>query len=63
MWKDPKAQIIKNKESIKSLYESNASGRKIHASKVCRASEFEEVNKALYEWYVLACSKNIFPQG
>ena len=22
-----------------------------------------DVNKALYEWYLLACSKNIFPGG
>ena len=49
------AQIIKNKVSIMSLYESNASGSKIHSSKVCRVSEFEEVNTALYKWYVLAC--------
>ena len=32
------AQIIKNKVSIMSLYESNASGSKIHSSKVCRVS-------------------------
>jgi len=25
--------------------------------------EFEEVNKALYEWYVLDYSKNIYPGG
>ena len=42
-----------------SLYQSNASGN----SKVRRVSEFEEVNKALYEWYVLASSKNIYPGG
>ena len=38
-----------------SLYQSNASG-------VRRVSEFEEDN-ALYEWYVLASSKNIYPGG
>ena len=26
-----------------------------------RVSEFEQVNKALYEWYFLASSKNIYP--
>ena len=46
-----------------SLYESNASGSKIHSSKVCRGSEFEEVNTALYKWCILACSKNIFLGG
>ena len=43
-----------------SLYISNASGSKIHSTKVSRVSEFEEVNKALYEWYL---SKNIYPGG
>ena len=28
-----------------------------------RSSEYAEVNKALYDWYTLACSKNIFPCG
>ena len=42
-----------------SLYQSNASGN----SKVSRVPEFKLVNKALYEWYVLASSKNINPGG
>ena len=29
----------------------------------CVVSEFEDVKTALYKWYVLACSKNIFPGG
>ena len=57
------AHILKNKESIMSLFKGNASGSKIHSTKVSRACEFEEVNKALYEWYLLACSKNIYPGG
>ena len=57
------AHILKNKESIMALYQSNASGSKIHSSKVCRVSEFEDVNTSLYIWYVLACSKNIYPVG
>ena len=28
-----------------------------------RTSEYAEVNDKLYEWYLLACSKNIFPGG
>ena len=28
-----------------------------------RQSEFEEVNRELYEWCTLACSKNIYPGG
>lgn len=57
------ANILKKKESIMSLYQSSASGSRVHSSKVCRASEFEDVNAALYKWYVLACSKNMRPSG
>lgn len=57
------ASILKNKQSILTLYKSNASGSRIHSTKISRISEFEEVNKALYEWYLLACSKNIYPGG
>ena len=54
------AKILKDSESIMMLYQSNASG----SSKIFRrASEFEDINKALYEWYVLATSKNIYPGG
>ena len=58
------AYILKNKESILSLYESNMSCSRVYASKTCgRKSEYSDVNKSLYDWYVLACSKNIFPSG
>ena len=57
-----KTQIgkLKQKDSLMSMYESNASGSR---SILIRppASEYEEINKYLYEWYTLACSKNIFP--
>ena len=56
-------RILKSKESLLALYESNASASKVHTSMIQRPSEFEEVNKALYEWYTLACSKNIYPGG
>ena len=55
------AHILKEKESLLSMYESSASGKRVHVSK--RVSEFAEVNIALYEWYSLACSKNIYPGG
>ena len=45
------------------MYESNASGSRVHTSKTQRPPEFEEVNKSLYQWYTLACSKNIHPGG
>ena len=56
-------RILKSKESLLTMYESNASGSRVHTSKILRPSEFEEVNKSLYLWYTLACSKNIHPGG
>ena len=56
-------RILKSKESLLALYESNAPASRVHTSMIQRQSEFEEVNKALYEWYTLACSKNIYPGG
>ena len=50
--------ILKNKDSILALYESNAS-----TSKQGRASKLSDVNLALYQWYCLACSKNVYPSG
>ena len=35
----------------------------MHTSMTQRPSEFEEVNKALYQWYTLAYSKNIYSGG
>ena len=40
-------KILKNKESLLSQYEANASGSRVHASMTQRPSEYEEVNKAL----------------
>ena len=50
--------ILKNKDSILASFESNAS-----PSKQGRASKFSDVNEALYQWYCLACSKNVQPNG
>lgn len=55
--------ILKNKESLLAMYESNVSGSRVHTSMTQRHSEYEEINKALYQWYTLACSKNIYPGG
>ena len=52
------AAILKQKESILASYESNAS-----TSKKSRASKFLDINEALYQWYSLTCSKNIYPDG
>lgn len=56
------AQIVKNKESILSLFQANVSGSRVHTSKP-RTSEYAEVNESLYKWFTLACSKNIYPGG
>ena len=53
--------ILKDKESIKALFEANASSS-LHCTR-SRMSEYSEINDALYEWYLLACSKNIYPDG
>ena len=57
------AQILKKKESIMELYQSNASGSRIHSTKVSRTSKYQEINEALYKWYTIAYSKNIYPGG
>ena len=55
--------ILKNKESIIELYESNMSSTSVLSKKRCRESDFLEVNEALYRWYLLATSGNIYPGG
>ena len=52
------SDILKYKDEILSAYESNAS-----TSKKKRISKFSDVNEALYQWYCMACSKNIYPCG
>ena len=54
------AYILKNKESILSLYQANTSGSRIYTGK-SRTSEYVEVNDTLYKWFTLACPKNIYP--
>ena len=63
MWKTQIAQIVKSKDSLLSMYESNASGSRVHTTMKFRSSKFMDVNKALHDWYLLACSKNIYPAG
>ena len=56
--------ILKNKVSILSLHESNMSYSRVYASKTCdQKSKYSSVNKSLYDWYILACSKNVYPMG
>ena len=55
--------MLRNKERIKELYETNASGDRCHTSQRIRESKFSEVNEALYQWYLKAVSKNVYPDG
>lgn len=45
------ASILKNQDSLLSMYESNASGSRVHSTAKLRSCEFMEVNTALHEWY------------
>ena len=53
--------ILKKKASIVEQYESNASDDRCRNRN--RASRFSEVNKMLYDWYLVAVRKNIYPDG
>ena len=55
--------IIKQKEAITNAYETNASSSSHSLGHRCRKSTFSDINDRLYEWYLLACSKNIYPDG
>ena len=58
------ANILKSEASILSMYESSASSSRVLTARSCgRQCDYGDVNKSLYEWYTLACSKNIFPMG
>ena len=57
------AGIIKSKVEILALYEANRSDTLQLTRKRARKSEFSDVNEALYEWYLIAVSKNIYPGG
>ena len=42
-------KILKQKDSLLSMYESNVSGSTVHSNKTSCVSEYEEINKSLYE--------------
>ena len=59
------AFALKNKVSILTLYEANASSLLCHTRKrphKCTLT-YTEVNDALHDWYFLATSQNIYPGG
>ena len=52
------SDIFRNKLFIKAAYAFNFS-----THKKCHVSKYSDVNEALYSWYNLPCSKNIYPTG
>ena len=58
-----KSQIAfmqKDKESLLSSYEALAAGSRVHTKPSARTSEYAATNKALYQWYNIACLKNVY---
>ena len=55
--------ILQKRASIVEMYESNASDDIQHCSKRSRTSKYQDVNEKLYEWYLMAIRKNIYPDG
>ena len=56
------SMILKNKEKIVEMHEAhNASARKCH--KRNRDSKYSDLNEALHDWFCLAVSKNVYPDG
>ena len=55
--------ILQIKADIVKLYEENVLNKACHTRKRIRESRFADVNKALYEWFCLAVSKRLFPDG
>ena len=55
--------ILNNKETVVEQYESNMSSTSMLTRKRSRQSDFAPVNEALYTWYSLAKSRNIYPAG
>ena len=45
------------------MYEANAAGSRVHTKPSARTSEYADINEALYQWYNIACSKNVYPSG
>ena len=53
--------ILKNRDSINELYKSNMRSESIHSRKRLHSSEFTDVNKAFYKWYLLAKYMSLGP--
>ena len=63
MWANTNLFNTETKGNYMSTYESNASSSSHSLGHKARNSPFSKVNDTLHEWYLLACSKNIYPDG
>ena len=56
-----KHNYSKKQGKIKELYGKSVTSDICHTNQTVRESKYSDVNKALYQWYLLAVSKNVFP--
>ena len=54
--------ILQNESRIVEMYEENVSGTAYQIKRI-RNSKFGEVNDSLYQWYCMATSRNLYPDG
>ena len=55
--------ILKNKAAIIESYECNGANDIRRSLKQCRKSPYAQINDLLYEWFLVAVRKNIYPDG
>ena len=55
--------ILKKRNEIVSQYEANMANSSVQLKKTSRRSKYGDINDCLYEWYLMATSKNTFPTG
>lgn len=56
-------QILKDKAAIIERYEANATENLCRSLRESRKSPFAEINDLLYQWFLVAVRKNIYPDG
>ena len=56
-------QILKDKAAIIERYEANVTGNLRRSLKESRKSPYAGINDLLYQWFLVAVRKNIYPDG
>ena len=56
-------QILKDEAAIIEHYEANVTGNLRRSLKESRKSPYTEINDLLYQWFLVAVCKNIYPDG